>query len=681
MGSVDILGAGSFTNRRGNRCVLYLDCASELLEAFRYKPDFPDSIFHITLYEGPTTSFSTALLDALYGFPWHLRVHFAQPVPFDEIEVGTSSGGRHKRRARFSIGTEQLVASIVPRLRGVNLATLGDQDRLAAITGVLQHLHDHSSRTSVPAPAHVRVLQSPALVIDRPSLWVSSPVPSEDSQHRLTSSEARGGSLVLTPPELAEEIVAYSLQVHDQPRIDYGEPAFGSGIFFAVLANLLGSASARLTSATAIEINRERAAVAAERWQHRDLQMIVGDFLTAEPTTQWNFVVANPPYVRSQDIPDVLKMYVRGRLEHELGLDVSARSNLYVYFLLTCHRWLRVGATASWLLPADFMTTRYGQVLCQYLTRHVTPVRVHTYNPTEARFENVRIASAVVVYKNEPAPKHANVELSRGGSLLRPDDSRHVTVSALRDVANWQLVTQGRPLIRNRGDVRIGDLFRIRRGIATGGNEYFVLDEARASSLGVEIAALRPVLPRPRYMPEDGIVYATEAGLPAITPHLFIIDTSESIGQIASRAPGLARYLENAPEAILQRHLVRRRRIFYKQEHHEGSLLVASAMGRFDGPRGPVTYYVNEARAAVLNNYLCLYPLADVTLTTIEGQQILECLRTVDPQQYRMCGREYAGGMYKLEPRELSSVGLARNAADEIRDVLQAAETSALRLG
>ena len=47
--------------------------------------------------------------------------------------------------------------------------------------------------------------------------------------------------------------------------------------------------------------------------------------------------------------------------------------------------------------------------------------------------------------------------------------------------------------------ITLGDLFDIKRGVATGANKFFILDEAQGVAEGIPEEFLIPILPSPRY--------------------------------------------------------------------------------------------------------------------------------------------------------------------------------------
>ena len=120
------------------------------------------------------------------------------------------------------------------------------------------------------------------------------------------------------------------------------------------------------------------------------------------------------------------------------------------------------------------MDVNYGKAVKKYLLDKVTLLRIHRFDPNEIQFEDALVSSAIVWFRNDPPPADHQTEFTFGGSLLSPKLSRLVSTSSLRKEAKWTRF----PIL----DVReketlccLSDLFTIKRGIATGHNNFFIL--------------------------------------------------------------------------------------------------------------------------------------------------------------------------------------------------------------
>src|SRR5207244_1833373 len=131
--------------------------------------------------------------------------------------------------------------------------------------------------------------------------------------------------------------------------------------------------------------------------------------------------------------------------------------------------------------------------------------------------------------------------------------------TALRRSSRW---TKPPFKLRSGGmmpDLRIGDLFTVRRGIATGANAFFILERDQIAQHGIPESEVRPILPKSRELKSD-IVETMPDGYPRVATQLCVIDCDKPQTEIADRWPLFAEYLASAKKlGILERNLVRNR--------------------------------------------------------------------------------------------------------------------------
>jgi hypothetical protein len=125
--------------------------------------------------------------------------------------------------------------------------------------------------------------------------------------------------------------------------------------------------------------------------------------------------------------------------------------------------------------------------------------------PAEVQFEGALVSSAVVVFEKSPPPPGHAAAFSAGGSLPGPSAVREVPLLALRPRDKWSKHAAG---AAGAGPVprpcpRLGDLFAIKRGLATGANGFFILGREDAFTRGIPPAFLTPILPNPRQLRGD----------------------------------------------------------------------------------------------------------------------------------------------------------------------------------
>ncbi|MHC5008764.1 MAG: Eco57I restriction-modification methylase domain-containing protein, partial [Planctomycetota bacterium] len=400
-----------------------------------------------------------------------------------------------------------------------------------------------------------------------------------------------------------------------------------------------------------------------------------GDFCRARPPAggrgRSTLVVCNPPYVRHHHLAPPYKRFLRRRVS-ALGYDLSGLAGLYAYFLLLADPWLVRGGVGVWIIPAELLDVGYGRDLKTYLARRVTLLKVHRFDPSEPRFPQAMVTSVVVLYRKAPPPRTHQAALAGGGTLTAPQRQRLVSQTDLDPDAKWgPLWTPGPTRVRaGPGHGTLGDLFSVRRGLATGANDYFILDRAEARRRGLPARFLRPVLPGPRHVAGDVIKRAAD-GFPADLPSRVVLDCDLPIGEVRRRHPRLARYLDlGRRQQIHLRYLPRHRRPWYAQEHRPPAPILCTYMGRRNGGRF-IRFIRNYSEATVTNVYHLLYPGASLQrLLDADGSlldRIFAGLRATE-DTLASAGRTYAGGLVKIEPRELAGVALPRSLCAALSD-------------
>lgn len=464
-----------------------------------------------------------------------------------------------------------------------------------------------------------------------------------------------------TPPALARSLLRLGLaQLPPEDPVRFLDPALGTGTFFSALLAERGERA--LARAVGVELDPAVAAVAHPLWVDQGLTVREADFTRLRPEPAANLLVANPPYVRHHHLGREEKAALAARVRAETGLRPSGLMGLYGYFLLLSRGWMAPGGTGVWLIPAEFMDVRYGAEIRRFLCTQLTLIRVHRADAADLQFEDALVSSAVLVLQNRPPGPGHRARFTQGGSLEAPARERWVELEALAESTKWSsLVGDGEASADVEG-ARLGELFEVRRGVATGGNALFVLDEARVGALEVPRALLRPLLPPPRRLRVDR-VEARPDGDPDLPERSWLLSCALPEDELARQHPALWRYLSAGVPQVSTGYLCSRRQPWYAQEARAPAPLLCTYMGRGRAGR-PFRFILNRSAAIATNVYLLLYPRPALSAAMAADPGILErvwgALGGLDPGSLTREGRVYGGGLYKLEPAELAAVRLPR---------------------
>lgn len=477
-----------------------------------------------------------------------------------------------------------------------------------------------------------------------------------------------------TPTALAREILASSISLLPSGEyIRFLDPAIGTGSFYSAL--LATAAEERIASAVGYEIDVHYGAPSIELWADAGLAYRMKDFTTSAtpvPNERANLVICNPPYVRHHHMTREEKVRLQDASEVASGVRVAGLAGLYTYFLALSHVWMAEDGIACWLIPSEFMDVNYGKAVKKYLLSKVTLLRIHRFNPNDVQFGDALVSSAVVWFRNSPPPKGHQVEFTFGGPLADARVHRMVAAADLAKEPKWTRYPVSDVREQHTGP-KISDFFNIRRGIATGDNNFFLMTVEQAAERNIPKQFLRPILPSPRYVKEAEILADTD-GNPKIGKPLFLLDCRLPPDEVQTRYPALWAYLCSGIPSVSERYLCAHRSPWYCQETRDAAPIICTYMGRNDGKGNepPFRMILNHSRAIVANVYLMLYPKPVLQNAIDERPEILrrvwEQLQAIRPEDMLGEGRVYGGGLHKMEPKELANVS-AEGIADLVGSV------------
>ncbi len=463
-----------------------------------------------------------------------------------------------------------------------------------------------------------------------------------------------------TPTALALDILSYARTL--LPRcgdVRFLDPAFGTGAFYYAARKVFQKN--QIKEALGLEIDSHYGTPAAALWGDDGLRLRLTDFTREDPSPRFNLIICNPPYVRHHHMENLEKNRLQSRVLNASAMRLSGLAGLYCYFMGLSHAWMADNCIAGWLIPSEFMDVNYGEGVKRYLLHRVTLLRIHRFNPNDVQFADALVSSAIVWFRNAPPPSDHSVTFSFGGSILDPKVSRSISAKALWYEPKW---TRFPNLGRRSGQIvpTLSDFFRIKRGIATGCNDYFILDANEVASRGLPEDVFRPILPSPRYLSEDEID-ADEDGNPIIERRLLLLDTRIPEDEIKNHLPALWRYLQTGrARGVHERYLCRHRFPWYAQDERPPAPIICTYMGRGNGKSGrPFRFIRNRSRATVANVYLAMYPTRILERALEPNPTLIDrvwrILNAIPPEELTGEGRVYGGGLHKLEPKELANVG------------------------
>lgn len=474
-----------------------------------------------------------------------------------------------------------------------------------------------------------------------------------------TSTERNILGQYATPFAFAEEIVEQTqTYFQNEQQISFLDPAFGTGVFYSALLSQVPLH--RIQKAQGFEIDPHYATPTRNLWNNWNIQLDTVDFTDisapVNENDKYNLIICNPPYVRHHHIQQDKKEQLQRFIRFHWNYTISGLTGLYCYFLFYADCWLRQNGIGCWLIPNEFLDVNYGKILKTYLTKNVTLLRIHKFSSEDVKFHDALVTSVIVwIKKQKPLPDET-VVFSSGKSLRKPKYEKRLLLRTLNSSDKWTRYFGTTRILQNDTSPLIGDYFTIKRGIATGDNNFFILPESKIARDKLPIKFFRPILPSPRYLSTD-IIESFQDGTPNIEKRLFLLDCQLAEETVEKEYPLLWMYLVKGRGTVSDRYICRHRTPWYRQEHREPTPFLCTYMGRNEKP---FRFVLNKSQAIAANVYLLLYPKPVLKRLLEQDARIFnaiwECLNNIDMKRFIQNGRVYGGGLHKLEPRELHSI-------------------------
>ena len=672
----ELIEPGTFFSESEDRHIqntVYLSCNFDKIGHLFYKPYYMEFTPHITLYDGSSREFAQKLFLCVAQYDWQFKIFLPKQynskkgiLEYPKLsEIKLKPKSNKQKNIYYSNEIKDLFKNIAGyRLNRDIILNLIDEEKLDLIKKIYKYLEDNLDRDLIAnnkinvhkkllKPNHSGVNKNKLIQLD-----LFKEIQDDTRNSKSRSLRNRLGQYP-TPPELAFEIVKFIKNTVPKnfTNIKFGDPSLGTGTFFYALQQTFGSD--RIKNAIGIEMDNKIAISTNNRLSEFGLQVINDDFFQTVDLPKRNLIISNPPYIRHHYIDSSRKVELRGMIKKKLGIHVSGFSSLNIYFILFAHLWMEKNAYSAWLIPSEFMEVNYGSAIRKYLIEKVTPIVIHRFDSSEVQFEGVLVTSSVVILQNKTPNINQKIIFSYGSSLLNPDRIEKVSIADLSLVEKWPKDI-GQIKLHQKPQYTLSDLFEIKRGIATGANNFFILPFEEAKALGLPKKYLKPILPRTKNLIND-IINKCPDGYPDLEPKLCVIDCDMSENIIKEKYPKLWSYLSSAlEEKINERTLTRNRHPWYKQEERKPPLFLCTYMGRTDGKRKPVRFILNYSDAIATNSYLLLYPKNNIDkLFNKKPGLILEffrLLQSISSNTLLYSGRLYGKGLFKIEPNELKSL-------------------------
>ena len=465
-----------------------------------------------------------------------------------------------------------------------------------------------------------------------------------DSAH---SREERNEHGQFATPYPLAFVIAEDLLSRTEKNASILEPSCGTGAFISALLSISDQ-----VKITGIEKDSSLYKTARQLWSSSTCQIINDDFFNyaSLESQQFDAVISNPPYSRHHHLSQSEKRFYSHLTTNFSGVCLSELAGLHAYFLLTGTCMLKEGGVGSWLIPSELFSVNYGAPIREFLTRVVSLERIHFFDPENLQFDDALVTSCVTILRKTKPCSNASAIFTYG-DFRSPRKTVEMSLQNLSRMPKWQHLESYTDQTETSNQV-LGDYFRAKRGIATGGNSFFIRPRGEWHKAGISDEWLSPILPSPRTFHLSEVT-SDESGWPKESDDaLLSIPKSSTYSELPS---SIQKYLASCPEKIRNGYILRHRTPWYSIGRTTAAPIICTYMSRSN--ETPFRFIRNRSNATMTNTYLGLFPQTSMSEERMDD--MCKALNNIPAEVLINSGREYGGGLKKLEPRELMSLPIS----------------------
>jgi tRNA1(Val) A37 N6-methylase TrmN6 len=390
---------------------------------------------------------------------------------------------------------------------------------------------------------------------------------------------------------------------------------------------------------------------------------------------QVDAVVSNPPYSRHQDIGPKDKRDVNEIARATAGMKFDLKSPMYVYFLVHATQFLDEGGRMAVITPSEWLENGYGENLRAFLLDNYAVRGMAVYDPEVEVFDGPMTTACISFLERrdggagncttsflrlsewpglETVLDAVDGEVPEGtteyGYLNRLPQTELLPERDWTDYLNPESVKELPEL------TPFHKLAGIKRGIATGNNDFFCLSDSEAEERGISEEYRLKLIRRTNGLAYDLREEDWEEWRDA-DDEVWLLYCHDEENELIERQDiddsGVVEYLGYGEEqGANEGYLVEKRNPWYRVEKRDPSPILVTYMSK-SGFR----FIRNQARVVSLNNLHNISFPDGREYRPKEVNALLAYLNSdIVNKIVERSGREYGGGLHKIEPGELEHI-------------------------
>lgn len=270
-------------------------------------------------------------------------------------------------------------------------------------------------------------------------------------------TKEKNNGMVFTPAVMAhylsnEIITAHSSCFSD--IINVLDPAVGNGELLISIGNALKNIYPQkhlklVGYETDMQVAESTAKQLNDIFSNDTVEIINLDFLDSDSTEKYDFIIANPPYIRTQ----ILGADKAQNLSDKYSL--SGRIDIYYAFLLYTKNFMKEDGVAGYITSNKFLTIKSGMAVRDFMLSNYCLKRIVDFGDT--KLFNAAVLPCILVFTSGETTKPKDVSFT---SVYETDERGNEVIPSIFDKINDDgiyTITDGRSFVFKQGTLSSTD--------------------------------------------------------------------------------------------------------------------------------------------------------------------------------------------------------------------------------
>ncbi|MFA5490951.1 MAG: N-6 DNA methylase [Candidimonas sp.] len=423
-----------------------------------------------------------------------------------------------------------------------------------------------------------------------------------------------------TPPQLAKYMVEWIIQINPSVILD---PSFGTGIFSRYIDCNIDIIGYDLDDTV---INYIKPHLGG------NINLKHGDFLYTDIDETYDAVIANPPYLTSKKFENS-QMTIK-EISNRNDIKLSGMTNLYGLFVIEGCRRLKENGRAAFIIPTEWTNANYGTEIKKFLLENSLLKKIHYIDNKKLPFSDALTTACILFIEKKQSSDTIEVIYDNGNT----NTHRFYDTNTLMMTNKWDGLFKESSVIPNNY-ISLGDVGRTRRGMATGANSFFHINQQTVNEWNLSNSVIECVGKVDTMVVNDKFIEDQKNK----NQKIWLFKPTD----VDKSALSYIRYGESLN--LHQRYITRMRNPWYICENLNPPSIFVGVFGR-----SGIRFSYNERKTIHLTNTHGLYietydevfikALVVILNSSIVQKNLSDVLRV------------YGGGLIKLEPKDILDI-------------------------